>query len=80
MPEGDNESSDKYCEETGTHCPLAELLEQFQQLKGQFASLKSTTHQSMSMVELMQLKDKLPHLTIMLQPHSASRQQGKGLQ
>ena len=27
MPEGDSESSDKYREETDTHCPLAELLE-----------------------------------------------------
>ena len=27
MPRGDNESSDKYCEETDTHYPLAELLE-----------------------------------------------------
>ena len=29
MLEGDNKSSDKYCEETDTHCPLDELLEQF---------------------------------------------------
>ena len=46
MPEGDNDSSDKYCEETDTHHPLADPLEQFQQIKNQFASLKSTTPQS----------------------------------
>ena len=28
MPRGENESSDKYCEQTDTHHPLAELLEQ----------------------------------------------------
>ena len=27
MLEGDNDSSDKYCEETDTCCPLADLLE-----------------------------------------------------
>ena len=31
--EGDNDSSDEYCEEINTHCPLADLLEQFQWLK-----------------------------------------------
>ena len=31
--EGDNDSSNKYCEETDTGHPLADLLEQFQQLK-----------------------------------------------
>ena len=46
MPEGDNESSDECCEKTDTHHPLAELLEQFHQLKDQFASLNSTTSQS----------------------------------
>ena len=40
--EGDSESSE-YCEETDTHHPLAELLEQCCQCKNQFASLKSTT-------------------------------------
>ena len=59
MPKGDNESSDEYCEETDTHCPLAELLEQFWQLKDQFASLKSTTPQSTPTAELTQLTDKL---------------------
>ena len=47
MPEGDNELSDKYCEETDTHHPLPELLEQFCQLKDQFSKLKiyhSPTH------------------------------------
>ena len=71
IPKGDNESSDKYCEETDTHHPLAEFLEQFWQPKGQFASLKSTTPQSTPMAELMQLTDKLRHLTMMLQLHSA---------
>ena len=42
MPEGDNDSSDEYCEETDICHPLADLLEQFQQLKDKFASLKST--------------------------------------
>ena len=65
MPRGDNESSDKYCEETDTSCPLAELLEQYQQLKDQFASLKSTTPKSTPTAELMQLTHKLQHLTMM---------------
>ena len=59
MPEGNNKASDEYCEETNTCHPLAELLEQFWQLKDQFPSLKSTTHQSTSTVELTQLTDKL---------------------
>ena len=71
MPKIDNESSDKYCEETDTHCPLAELLEQFKQPRDQFTSLKSTTPQSTSTAELMQLTDKLQHLILMLQPHSS---------
>ena len=29
VPEGDNDSSDEYCEETDTHHPLADVLEQF---------------------------------------------------
>ena len=33
MSEGDNELSDESCKETDTHHPLAELLEQFYQLK-----------------------------------------------
>ena len=69
--EGNNESSDEYCEETDTHHPLAELLEQFQQLKDQFASLKSTTYQSTSTVELMQFADRLQHLTMIQQLHSS---------
>ena len=71
MLEGDNESSDEYCKETDTHHPLAELVEQFWQLKSQFISLKSTTHQSTSTAELIQLIDKIQHLTMMLQLHSA---------
>ena len=59
MPEGENKSSDKYCEETDTCHPLAELLEQFWQLKDQFASLKSTNPQSTPTTELMQLTYKL---------------------
>ena len=59
MPEGDSDSSDEYCEETDTHCPLADLLEQFQKLKNQFACLKSTTPQSITTEELSQLTDKL---------------------
>ena len=47
---GANESSDEFYEETDTHHPLPELLEQFQQLKDQFASLKSIAHQSTPMV------------------------------
>ena len=43
IPGGANESSDECCEETDTNHPLAELLEQFWQLKDQFTSLKSTT-------------------------------------
>ena len=71
MSEGDNESSDIYWAETDTSHPLAELLEQFQQLKDQFASLKSTTPQSTPMAELMHLTEKLQHLTMMLHPHSS---------
>ena len=41
--EGDNDPSNEYCEETDTCHPLADLLEQFQQLKKQFASLKNNT-------------------------------------
>ena len=33
MLEADNESSDEYCEETDTHCSLAEILGKFCQLK-----------------------------------------------
>ena len=55
-----------------TLCPLAELLEQFQQLQDQFTCLKSAIHPSTHMVELKQLTDKLEHLTMMLQPHPTS--------
>ena len=30
MLEGNTDSSDEYCKETDNHCPLADLLEQFQ--------------------------------------------------
>ena len=62
-----HESSDEYYEENDTHCPLAELLEQFWQIKDQFASLKSTTHQSTSTAELTLLTDKLQDLMMTLQ-------------
>ena len=50
-------------EETDTQLPLAELLQQFWQLKDQFTSLKSTNHQSTSTTELTQLTEKnaAPH-------------------
>ena len=73
MPRGDKELSDEHCEETDTHCPLAELLEQFWQLKDQFTSLKSTPHQSTPMAEWTQLIDKLQHLTTTLQLHSVHK-------
>ena len=38
MVEEDNDLSNEYCEETNTHHPLADLLEQFQQHKNRFAS------------------------------------------
>ena len=71
MPKWDNESSDKYCEETDICHSLAELLEQLQQMKDQFASLKFTTLQSTPIAELMQLIDKLQHLAMILQLHSS---------
>ena len=71
VPNGDNEPSDEYCEETDTHHALADLLEQFWQLKEQFSTLKSTTLKCTPTAELMQLTDKLQHLTMMLQSHSA---------
>ena len=69
MPKGNNKSSNKYSEETDTHHPSAELLEQFWQLKDQFSSLKSAIHPPTPMAELTQLTDKLPHLTKMFQLH-----------
>ena len=68
MPKGDNELTDDYCEETDTHCPLAEILEQFCHLKDQFTKLKSTTAQSTSTAELMQFTNKLQHPSLTLQP------------
>ena len=56
---------------TDTHHPLAELLEQFWQLKDQFTSLKSTAYHSTSTTELTQLTDKLQHFTMILQLYSA---------
>ena len=43
LPKGNNDSSNEYYEETDTNHPLVDLLEQLQQLKNQFASLKSNT-------------------------------------
>ena len=73
VPEADNDSSNEYCEETDTHHLLGDLLEQFQQLKNQFANLKCGTSQSTPTEELSQLTDKLQHLTMVLQqtPHSS---------
>ena len=71
MPKGDNESSEENCEKNGTFHPLAELLQQFWQLEDQLTRLKFTTPQSTPMAELMQLKDKLQHLIMILQLHSA---------
>ena len=61
--EGDSDSSDDYCEEADTHCPLGDLLKQFQQLKNQLGSLKSNTPQSTPTEELTKLTDKLQHPT-----------------
>ena len=69
MPRQDSDSSNKYNEETDTHCHLAELLEQFQLLQDQFTSLKFAFHPPTPMAELIQLTDKLQHLTMMLQPN-----------
>ena len=75
MPEGDNDSSDGYCEETDTCHPIPDLLEQFQQLKNQFASLKSNTPQSTPTEELSQLTDKIQHFTMALQPTPQSSEE-----
>ena len=82
VPEGDNDSSAEYCEETDAHNPLADQLEEFQQHKNQFASLKSTTHQSGPTEELLQLTDKLQHLTMVLQlaPQSSEEPVHKTMQ
>ena len=69
MPKGHNESSNKCSEETDIHHPLAELLEQLWQLQEKFNYLKSATHPPTPTTELIQLTDKLQHLTMMLQPH-----------
>ena len=68
-------SSNEYCEETNTHHPLVDLIEQFQQLGNQFASLKSNTPQSTPTEELLQLTDKLQHLTMALQPAPQSSEE-----
>ena len=75
MSEGDSNSYDEYCDETDTCCPLADPLEQFQQLKNQFSSLKSTTPLSTPTEELLQLTDKLQHLTMVLQPAPQSSEE-----
>ena len=51
-PEGDNESSNEYSEETDTHHLLAEFLEQFSQCQDQYACLKSATYHPTPMAEL----------------------------
>ena len=40
MLEDDNDSSNEYCEETDTPPPLANLIDQLQQLEKQFSNLK----------------------------------------
>ena len=67
VPDGDNDLSKEYCEEMDTCHSLTDLLEQFQLLKNQFPSLKSNTPQSTPTEELLQLTDKLRHLTMALQ-------------
>ena len=67
MPEEDNDSPNEY-KETDTHCPLADLLEQFQQIKKQFASLTLALPSPHPQKKLLQLPDKLQHLIMMLQP------------
>ena len=73
MLKGDNESCDKYSEETDTVLALGELLEHFLQLKYLFASLKSANHQPTPMAEMMQLTDKLQHLTVMIHLHPVTQ-------
>ena len=51
-----------------TQCPLADLLEEFQKLKNQFASLKSNSPKSKPTEEMSQVTDKLQHLIMALQP------------
>ena len=75
VQEGDNYSSDEQCEESYTHHPLAELLQQFQQFKNQLASLKSNTQQCTPTEELLQFTDKLQHLTMVLQPAPQSSEE-----
>ena len=75
MLDGDSELSNKYGEESDTHHHLAELLEQFHKPKDQFASLKSTTAKSTPTAELSQLKDKVQHLTMTLQPAPQSSEE-----
>ena len=70
VPEGDNDSSDEYCEETDTCCPLADVLEQFYWLKNQ-----SNTPLSTHTEELLQLTDKLQHFTVVLQPAPQSSEE-----
>ena len=58
-----------------TLIPLADLLQQFQQLKNQFANLKFNTPQSTPTEELLHLTDELQHLTMVLQPaHQSSEE------
>ena len=59
---------DEYCEESDTCHHLADLEEQFQQPKKQFASKKSNTAICTLTEEMLQLTDKLQHLPMVLQP------------
>ena len=67
MLEGDNYSSDEYCEELTCH-PLTDLLDQSQQLQNQFVSLKSNIPQFTHTKDLLQHIGKLQHLTMAFQP------------
>ena len=48
---------------------MAELLEQFQQLQEQLTQFEPDAHPPTHMADLMQLTDKLQHLTMTLQPY-----------
>ena len=48
---------------------MAEFQEQFPQLQEQLTHLEPAIHPTTHMAELMQLTDKLQHLTMTLQPH-----------
>ena len=69
MPRRDNESSDKYSEEPNIYHPLDKLQKQFWKLQEQLTHLEPATHPHTYMAKLMQLTDKLHHLTMTVLPH-----------